>query len=93
MKIFTLMAVTFLPGNFAAALFSTSLFGSETAANVITIANKSLFALFWFITIPLTLFIYIVVIVCVFIQNRNTLKKTRHAQDQLTNRSQARRTS
>ncbi|KAK7226406.1 hypothetical protein V2G26_014409 [Clonostachys chloroleuca] len=69
------MAVTFLPGNFAAALFSTSLFGSETAANVITIANKSLFALFWFITIPLTLFIYIVVI------------------DQLTNRSQARRTS
>uniref|UniRef100_A0A8H7N9M2 Uncharacterized protein n=1 Tax=Bionectria ochroleuca TaxID=29856 RepID=A0A8H7N9M2_BIOOC len=92
MKILTLMAVTFLPGNFVAALFSTSLFGSETAANMITIANKPLFALFWIITIPLTLFIYIVV-VCVFIQNRNTLKKIRHAQDQLTNGSQERRTS
>ncbi|CAG9971133.1 unnamed protein product [Clonostachys byssicola] len=93
MKILTLMAVTFLPGNFVAALFSASLFGSETAANMITIANKPLFALFWIITIPLTLFICIVVVVCVFIQNRNTQKKIRVAQDQLTNRSQERRTS
>ncbi|CAH0049776.1 unnamed protein product [Clonostachys solani] len=93
MKILTLMAITFLPGNFVAALFSTSLFGPETAANMITIANKPLFALYWIITIPLTLFIYIVVIVCVFVQNRNTQKKIRHAQDQLANGSQERKTS
>ncbi|KAK4198083.1 hypothetical protein QBC40DRAFT_331942 [Triangularia verruculosa] len=64
MKMLALVAMFFLPGSFIAALFSTPLFRWDEAAaaessNSMTVGTRPQFALFWAVTVPITIAVFI----------------------------------
>ncbi|KAK0667087.1 hypothetical protein QBC41DRAFT_141953 [Cercophora samala] len=60
MKMLALVAMFFLPGSFVAALFSTPLFQwDEAAGSPMTVGTRPQFALFWAVTVPITVAVFI----------------------------------
>ncbi|KAK4667679.1 hypothetical protein QC763_310690 [Podospora pseudopauciseta] len=64
MKMLALVAMFFLPGSFIAALFSTPLFKWDEAAaaesgSTMRVGTRPQFALFWAVTVPITVAVFI----------------------------------
>lgn len=76
MKMLAIVAMFFLPGSFVAALFSTPLFEWDLAlgSSSIGLGTKPQFALFWAVTIPLTLLTFLFYGVGLLSQSRKRAK-------------------
>ncbi|KAK4183731.1 hypothetical protein QBC35DRAFT_393264, partial [Podospora australis] len=59
MKMLALVAMFFLPGSFIAALFSTPLFTWEDGQGKMSLGTRPQFALFWAVTVPVTVAVFI----------------------------------
>ncbi|KAL2019778.1 hypothetical protein VTK56DRAFT_9222 [Thermocarpiscus australiensis] len=80
MKMLALVAMFFLPGSFVAALFSTPLFAWEEAAQAagagdISVGTRPQFALFWAVTVPLTVLVFVLYALWMCAQKKRERRK------------------
>jgi hypothetical protein len=80
MKMLALVAMFFLPGSFVAALFSTPLFAWDEAlaSGGMGIGTRPQFKLFWAVTAPLTVFIFLLYGLWMCAQGRRGRGKAHH---------------
>ncbi|KAL2265872.1 hypothetical protein VTJ83DRAFT_6972 [Remersonia thermophila] len=81
MKMLALVAMFFLPGSFVAALFSAPLFAWEDvyASDGMGVATRPQFALFWAVTAPLTVLVFLVYGMWMCVQGRKERAKSHNA--------------
>ncbi|KAL2117338.1 hypothetical protein VTJ04DRAFT_9506 [Mycothermus thermophilus] len=81
MKMLALVAMFFLPGSFIASLFSAPLFywDDARATDGLGVPTRPQFALFWAVTVPLTVLVFAVYGLWMHIQGRRERAKSHHA--------------
>ncbi|KAL1841799.1 hypothetical protein VTJ49DRAFT_6552 [Mycothermus thermophilus] len=81
MKMLALVAMFFLPGSFVAALFSTPLFAWEDAyaSDGMGVATRPQFALFWAVTAPLTVLVFLAYSLWMCVQGRRERAESHNA--------------
>ncbi|KAL2130241.1 hypothetical protein VTI74DRAFT_6718 [Chaetomium olivicolor] len=81
MKMLALVAMFFLPGSFVAALFSTPLFAWDEAVarGGMGVGTRPQFALFWAITAPLTVLVFLLYALWMCVQGRKERGKAHNA--------------
>lgn len=77
MKMLSLVAMFFLPGSFVAALFSTPLFVYQGYDEKMKLGTRPQFVLFWAITIPITVGVFIMYFVWMCMQKKKDKKRRR----------------
>ncbi|KAK4221982.1 hypothetical protein QBC38DRAFT_107438 [Podospora fimiseda] len=77
MKMLALVAMFFLPGSFVAALFSTPLFEYQGYENKMGLGTRPQFVLFWVVTTPLTVGVFIMYFVWMWRQKKKDKKRRR----------------
>lgn len=77
MKMLALVAMFFLPGSFVAALFSTPLFAWDEAlgSGNISVGTRPQFALFWAVTVPLTVLVFVLYAVWMYAQKEKERRR------------------
>ncbi|KAK3990422.1 hypothetical protein QBC44DRAFT_288756 [Cladorrhinum sp. PSN332] len=81
MKMLALVAMFFLPGSFVAALFSTPLFEYQGYEDKMGLGTRPQFVLFWVVTTPLTVGVFIMYFVWMWRQKKKDKKRRRKGLD------------